>query len=170
MNNTTSVILKKPTIVSLLFDLLALTFIFFVPAISHMLSVPVYLIEPMRIMLILALVHTNRTNAYILAIGLPLFSFLVSSHPVFLKMILIAAELSLNVWLFYLLRKHTSAFFAVLGSVLLSKVAYYIVKFGLLNFALLQGNLISTPLYIQLIMTFIFSGYAWLLLRNKTYN
>ena len=170
MNNSNAVNLVQSSLKSVLLNMLAVTFIFFVPALSHLLNVPVYLIEPMRIMLILALVHTTRTNAYILAIGLPLFSFLVSSHPVLAKMILIAAELSLNVWLFYVIRKRANAFVAVFTSVILSKVAYYLVKFFLLNFALLKGGLISTPVYIQLIMTLIFSAYAWLLLRNKAEN
>ncbi len=155
---------------SVLLNIVAVTFIFFVPALSHLFSLPVYLIEPMRIMLILAMVHTNRTNAYVLAVGLPLFSFLVSSHPVFAKMILIAAELSLNVFLFYLLRKKTNVFLSVMGSVVLSKLAYYIVKFALLQFALLKGGLVGIPIYIQVIMTLIFSTYAWIILRNQVKN
>jgi len=155
---------------SILLNIVAVTFIFFVPALSHMLSLPVYLIEPMRIMLILAMVHTNRANAYVLAVGLPLFSFLVSSHPVFAKMILIAAELSLNVYLFYLLRKKTNVFLSAMGSVVLSKLAYYIVKFALLQFALLKGGLVGIPIYMQVIMTLIFSTYAWIILKNQVKN
>jgi hypothetical protein len=170
MDNTTSVKSLASSWRTVLLDMMAITFIFFVPALSHMLNVPVYLIEPMRIMLILALVHTSKTNAYILAIGLPLFSFLVSAHPVFMKMVLIAAELSLNVWLFYILKKRMNIFFAVMSSVLLSKVAYYVAKFALLNFALLKGGLISTPIYIQAVMTLVFSAYAWVLLRNQAQN
>ena len=87
---------SRKTLNYVLFDILALTFIYFVPTISHMLSFPLYLIEPMRIALILALVHTTKKNAYIIAITLPLFSFLVSAHPVFYKMMLISGELVID--------------------------------------------------------------------------
>lgn len=170
MNQSSPSIQLNSVVKSILLNIIAVTFIFFVPALSHMLSVPLYLIEPMRVMLILAMVHTNRSNAYILALGLPLFSFLVSSHPVAAKMVLIAAELSLNVFLFYLLRKKTDVFLSVMGSVVLSKLAYYIVKFAFLQFALLKGGLVGIPIYMQVIMTLIFSTYAWIILRNKVKN
>src|SRR6056297_3145024 len=86
-----------------LFDLAAIAFIYFIPAISHMLSIPLYLLEPMRIILILALVHTHKVNAYVLAATLPFFTFLVSGHPILPKAFLISAELVLNVFLFFTL-------------------------------------------------------------------
>ena len=90
---------------SIVLDIFALAFIYFVPTISHLLNIPLYLIEPMRIMLILAIVHTSKKNAYIIALTLPLFSFLVSAHPNIFKVLLITAELVLNVWLFFELSK-----------------------------------------------------------------
>lgn len=167
MNRSSTLDLAAQPIRSLILNIIAVTFIFFVPAISHLLKLPVYLIEPMRVMLVLAMVHTNRTNAYILALGLPVFSFLVSGHPIFFKMVLIAAELSFNVWLFYRFRNHMNAFFAVFSSIIISKAAYYLIKFGLISFVVLQERLISTPLYFQLITVSFFSLYAWLILRNK---
>ncbi len=93
----------KPLVRNITFDILALLFIYLVPTFSHLISIPIYLYEPMRIMLILAMVHTTRRNAYIITLTLPLFSFIVSFHPVFLKSILIAGELALNVALFFYL-------------------------------------------------------------------
>ena len=153
----------------MLFDILALTFIYFVPAISHMLSFPLYLIEPMRIALILALVHTTKRNAYIIAITLPLFSFLVSAHPVFYKMMLISGELVINVWLFYfILSKTKNAFVSILSSIVLSKAVYYLAKFIAIALILKTSeSLISTSLYIQVATTIVFSVYLGLMLRNR---
>jgi hypothetical protein len=158
---------SKQNVKSVLFDIAALAFIYFVPAISHLLSLPVYLIEPMRLMLILALVHTTKQNAYIIALSLPLFSFLISAHPVLPKMILISFELVLNVFLFFaLLKKLDNTFLAVLVSIILSKLVYYVLKFALIKLTLIDSGLISTPIVIQVIMVFIFSSYLYSFYRK----
>lgn len=162
MNSANTTSLNRINIKSIIFDIVAITFIYFIPALSHLLNLPVYLIEPMRLMLILALVHTTKQNAYIIAVTLPLFSFIISAHPVLPKMILIAFELSLNVFLFYLLlKKFKNTFLPVLLSIIGSKVVYYIIKFGLIQLAVLKSGLISTPIFIQLIMTLLFSTYLF---------
>jgi hypothetical protein len=168
MNSLNLSINRKETLITSLLNVMALAFIYFTPALSHVLNLPIYLIEPMRLMLILALVHTNKRNAYLLAFTLPMFSFMVSGHPVFAKMLLISFELALNVFLFYFISKRSrSVLFAALGSIIFSKAAYYLVKFGLLQLLLLNGKLVSTPLFIQLITTLIFSFYCYLILRGN---
>lgn len=160
---------SKQNVLSALFDIVALAFIYFVPAISHLLSLPVYLIEPMRLMLILALVHTTKQNAYIIALSLPLFSFLISTHPVLPKMILISFELVLNVFLFYFfVNKFKNTFLPVLLSIIISKLVYYIIKFGFIKLAVIESGLVSTPLIIQLIMMLVFSGYVALLFKKHS--
>lgn len=168
MKNTAVLSTGAVTIRSILIDVFALAFIYFVPALSHLLALPVYFIEPMRLMLIIALAHTSRKNAFIIAATLPLFSFIVSAHPNIVKMLLITGELMLNVWLFYyILKRSKNVFVSMLSSIILSKAAYYLAKFGLLSMVILQGNLVSTPLYIQFITTFVFSGYIFLIMRKK---
>jgi len=153
---------------SIVFDLIALLAIYIVPAISHLLSLPVYYIEPMRIMLILAIVHTSRKNAYLIALTLPLFSFLISAHPSLVKTSLITGELILNVWFFYLLsEKLSNKTLSIFLSIIASKIFYYLAKLLLINFTLLSGNLISTPLYIQIVLLFVFSGYVYLIIGRK---
>ncbi len=44
-------------------------------------------------MLILAIAHTSRKNAYLIALTLPLFSLLISAHPSLIKTSLITGEL-----------------------------------------------------------------------------
>ncbi len=168
MANTISLSRSQVSIRSILIDLAGLAFIYFVPTLSHLAGLPIYLLEPMRIMLILAMAHTTRQNAYILALTLPLFSFVVSMHPVFAKTLLITGELVFNVWLFYfLVKKFNNQFVAMFSSILLSKTAYYLVKFMLISFVVLEGNLVSTPLLLQFVMTFVFSGYIYLIFRRR---
>jgi len=148
---------------SILFDLTALVAIYLVPAISHLFSFPVYYLEPIRMMLILAIVHTTRKNAYLIALTLPLFSLLISAHPSLVKSSLITGELLLNVWLFFFLsEKLSNKMFGMFISIILSTIFYYLIKLIMINTALISGNLISTPLYIQIIMLFVFSGYVYL--------
>ena len=162
--------LSKPVMVrSFIINSAALVLIYFTPALSHLLNFPLYLIEPMRLMVILAMVHGSRSNAYLLALTLPLFSYAVSAHPVFYKMLLISAELTLNVWLFYLLNNRLkNSFIAMIGGILLSKVAYYVVKAILISFAVAGPGLFSTPVWIQFITTLIFGVYATIVLTKKS--
>lgn len=152
----------------LLFDLAAIAFIYFVPAISHMLNVPLYLLEPMRIILILAMVHTHKMNAYVLAATIPFFTFLVSGHPILPKAFLISGELVLNVFLFFaLLRFFKVKFTAIVASIVLSKMAYYLLKFALIQAAVLEMGLVTTPIWIQLVMTIVFGSYVAFFFRKK---
>lgn len=168
MENVSSVLIGKSKIKIYIFDLIAVAAIYLVPSLSHLLNFPVYLIEPMRLVIILALVHTSRANAFTIAVTLPLFSFLISSHPSLVKASLMTTELVLNVFLFFVLYKNFSnKFLVAITSILLSKIYYYLIKIFLINFALLGGDLFATPVYIQIIMTIIFSTYVYFALRNK---
>ena len=163
MENTSVHPLSISKIKYIIFNLLALLFIYLVPAISHLLSFPVYYLEPMRIMLILAIVHTSRKNAYLIALTLPLFSMLISAHPALVKTSLITGELLLNVWLFFFFEKMSNKTLAIFLSIIVSKIFYYLVKFILITSVLMSGDLISTPMYIQILMLFVFSGYIFLM-------
>jgi hypothetical protein len=44
---------------------------------------------------------------------------------------------------------------------------YYFVKFFLINSVLMSGELISTPIYIQLIMLVVFSSYIYLMSSDR---
>ena len=164
--NSTAILTEKNTD-SIIFDLFALIVITLVPPLSHMFSIPFYMIDPMRIMLVLAFVHTSKRNAYILAMLLPLFSFLISTNTVMIKMILIGSELSINVWLFYFLQKKlNNDFMSMLLSILLSKIYYYPMKLGLIATGLLNGIFFDTPFYLQAIVAFALSLYTFLILEK----
>jgi len=169
MNNSaasTSTISWNTHVKPALLDITAIAFIYFMPALSHMLGIKLYLMEPMRLMLVLAMVHTNRKNAFLLAVTLPMFSFLVSSHPVFVKTFLISIELVVNVALFFFLVKKMHTLPAIFLSIWLSKIFYYGLKFIALELLLLRGALIGTPLLIQLATSAAFSIYLFMFFRQ----
>lgn len=142
----------------LLLDAGALAFIYFVPALTHLLNVPVYLFEPMRIMLFIAIAFSSRNNTYLIALSLPVFSYLISSHPSIIKTGLITVELSINVFLYFsLVGVLGNKFSAAFLSIMFSKIIYYLLKFALISFAFMEGDLISTPVYIQLIVATVLS-------------
>lgn len=146
-----SVIARDKAVGIGLTDAAAVLFVFAVPALSHLTSVPFYLLDPMRMAVLGALLFSkNWKNALVLALALPLFSFAVSGHPVYPKFLLIAAELSVNVLLFAWLSRKMNAGIAAFASILLSKVLYYGFKAAVLSAGLLQADLISTTIWWQL--------------------
>src|SRR3989304_559737 len=152
MENVNSIFIDKGRIKTYIFDLLAITAIYLIPSFSHLLSFPVYLIEPMRLVIILAVIHTSRTNAYLIAITLPVFSFLVSAHPSLIKSGLITAELLLNVFLFYQLSKNFSnKFLVAVFSILLRKSYYYIITFRTPLGFIPTSQSFGSPVYIQIV-------------------
>ncbi len=143
---------------AIILDTAAILVITFLPAISHLISIPLYLFEPMRVILVLSIMFTSRRNTYLIALALPLFSYLISAHPAFVKLFLISSELLLNIYLFSLLEKKTGNIFAsLLTAILIGKVYYYILKAGLISVGLLKGELVSTPVYLQLIIALVMS-------------
>jgi len=151
---------------TILIDFLAITFIYFLPALSHLTSLPLYLIEPMRLAVIFCLVHTNRKNAFIIAVTIPLFSLVVSSHPAILKSALITIELMINLFLFYFLIEKTNKFVSMFLSIVLSKIVYYSAKFMFIQINLIDGELVSTPLIIQWLVVIGISLYAALIYKR----
>ena len=168
MQNITAVNSSVYQVKTYIYDFLAVLFIYLVPTVSHLLSFPLYIFDPMRIVVILALIHTNRKNTYLIALTLPLFSFLIAGHPVGLKSLLITAELTLNIWLFIQLSKFVSNSFLVMFiSIVFAKFFYYSIKYVLVSSALLTGTLVDTSLFIQLAVALFISMYCYILFRKK---
>ena len=155
-----------------LWDLVIVGLFYMVPTLSHLTSIPFYRFEPMRCVLLINLLLTgNKKNAYIMAVTLPLFSFFVGGHPVFAKAILMAAELSANVFLFDILsRKSQNAAIAMFLSIVASKVFYYIVKFGIISIGLLEGPMVATGLLTQLIVAVVLSVTFWKFSERVVYK
>ncbi len=162
MGNTLTIDGSKSNTKSILLDLIALAVVYFVPTLTHLLNLPLYLFEPIRIMLILSIVHTKKVNAFALALSLPLFSFAVAGHPVFFKMLIISAEMALNVWLFYVISKEIkSTFLAMVLSIALSKLVYYAIQYIFIVTSLLTWQEVEHPILPQVIVVFALSGYVY---------
>ncbi|HCY78065.1 MAG TPA: hypothetical protein DHV28_19335 [Ignavibacteriales bacterium] len=154
-----------------LIDFSLLLLIYFLPAISHLFAFPVYYLDPMRIAMAVALIHTSKKNAYLIALTLPLFSFLISSHPQLVKSFLLSAELFINLTLFFLLKdKLKNVFTSLLLSIFISKAVYYSIKFILIYYMMLNDKLFSTPIYYQLISAIMVSSYVYVINKNSAKN
>lgn len=168
MENTLTLITNKERIKTLVFDILCIAVMFFVPAVSHLSKIPLYLLEPLRIMIILALLHTRKENAYIMAVALPVFSYLVSGHPFFGKMIVICLEMLLNIGLFYLIaRIIKNNFISMTLAIIISKGFYYFCQYVFLREFLTKYNIGEHSFYIQGLVAIGLSLYAYLIIRRK---
>ena len=147
----TTTIIKKAWPIALL-DILALALVYFMPAMAHLTSIPFYVIEPFRLMILVSLVvMNNKHNALLLAVTLPLFSFIIATHPLFAKTMLISIEMVFNVLVYsWLIKKINKPFWVILISIVVSKAGYYLLKYGFISMGLLSMSLISTSLLVQL--------------------
>jgi hypothetical protein len=152
----------------IIYDFIALIVIYLTPTFSHILNFPVYYLDPMRLMLFLVIIHTNKRNSYLIAATLPLVSFIFSSHPVFIKSLTMSVELLLNVWLYYEFSKFIgNKLVPAALSIIASKVVYYAVKYLLISFALISTDIISTPLYFQIAVVLLISAYAFFMIPQN---
>jgi len=168
MQNIFAFSFKSKRVGYLITDTIIITFIFLIPALSHLTSIPFYLFEPMRLAAIFCIINTNRTNSLVIAFILPFCSFMISSHPEFIKGIVMSLELIINVALFYSLNKMLkNKFFIMLLSIIFAKLFYYASKISLLSLGLLKGSLFATPLWIQVVIIILLSIYAAIFFKNK---
>lgn len=148
---------------NLLFDLGSILLIYFVPEISRLLDIKLYLFEPMRVIIIIAMIHTSKENAYTLAVLLPAASLFFSNHPSVIKTLILSGDLLLNIFLYYsLIKFKINKFLLMSMCIIASKLAYYLAKYLLIQFSVLKGHLIATPLYIQILIVIILSSYVYL--------
>ena len=170
-----AIISKAFSVKNLLVDTILLSLVYFIPALSHLCPVPIYLLDPMRLVLLTGLLLTrNNFNAYFLAFTIPVFSSLLIGHPPIVKAILISIELSINVLLFLQLlnKPKLQVHVALFLSIILSKMVYYALKFILIKSGILDSELLSTPLLYQIVtvtlITFVFSTIWMKVNSNKT--
>lgn len=148
------------TALSAIVDVVLLMVVYFLPSIVHTFPFPIYYMEPMRVALFLSILLLNdRRNAYLLAFTLPLFSYIVSGHPVVVKNMLMAIELSSNV---FILNKLTdrglNVFMACVVSIVGSKMIYYVMKLAVIQLGLLSASMVATPIIYQIGVTFVISA------------
>jgi len=168
MKTVTPALERKNIRKAMIIDTTALICIGCSSALAHVFDWPLYMLEPMRLMLIIALAHSSKANAYVLAFTLPIFSYLISGHPFLGKMLIITAELLINVFLFYsFVKLFRNTFSAMLFSIILSKLFCYLMYFWFFSFTFVMIE--STPVFLimQLLTSLIFSGYIGLVFRKQ---
>jgi hypothetical protein len=146
-------VLPKTLPRTILINAAILIAIYFIPALSHLAPFPLYLLDPMRIFMLAGYVLTRQnTNAYLLALTIPLFSSLLTGHPPLFKAILISIELTVNILVFVQLLNRTKLHIALVlfVSIIGSKLLYYALKFACINYGFVEGDLITTDLWMQL--------------------
>ncbi len=151
-------------------DMVIFICIFFIPALSHMAPFPLYLMDPMRILLFTGYLLTRQNaNTLLLALAIPLFSSLVTGHPPLFKAILISIELTVNLLLFMKLISNTKLHIALslFLSIIMSKLVYYGLKLAFISFGLIDGELVTTNLWMQLATT-VFVSVLFYLIWTKT--
>lgn len=163
--------IKTKAIKTIIVDLCLLTFIYYVPTLAHAFRAPIYMFEPMRVALFMAvLLLRDRRNAFLLAITLPLFSFMVSGHPIAVKNLIMSIELFVNIFLLYkLIDLRVGQMLSCFISILVSKVVYYGMKILAINVGLLAAKTIDTPIYIQLFVA-VFLSILFVFINNKNIN
>jgi len=140
----------------LLTDIFIVTGILVLPIISHGLSIPFYLFEPMRLAVVYILFFDSKYHAYRLAIMLPILSYTLSGHPLLFKALLISIELCIQVFTINYLKKIIIILPLTLSaSIFISKLSYYFLKWFFIQFNFINTTLISTNLTFQLIPVFI---------------
>jgi len=139
---------------ALLLDFGLLAAIYLLPSLSHLLALPLYQLEPMRLALIVALLFSHRANAYLVAITLPLASAWITGHPEPLKAALMAIEFGVLISAYGWLKRDRKApaFLALAGGIVLGKLVYYGLKSAALAAGWLSGSLVTTPWTAQLIL------------------
>ena len=153
---------------SLILDIVALVVVFLTPEIGQYTHLPFWMIEPIRLMVVLSIAHSTRANSYLLALVLPVFSWALTGHPEFIKMLVMTGEIAVNVFLFYLLiRQINSAFQSMIISIALSKILCYSIYLLFFSQMFIQEETEPAFLIAQLISTLVFSLYVYWVSRKK---
>lgn len=125
----------------------------------------------MRVIIVFAIVHTSKENTYIMAVLLPAISYIFSSHPSVIKTFILSGDLLINIFLYFNLTKLKINKFLIMSvCIVASKIVYYLAKYLLIHFLVLKGKLIATPIYIQIMIVIILSGYVYLLDKVSLIN
>jgi hypothetical protein len=163
--------LRKTMLRDVVIDFIALTTILLLPAAAHLTGIPLYMMEPMRLMLVISVAHGTRTNSLLLALVLPAFSYLVSGHPELIKMIIISGELVLNVILFYyFIKRWGRPMISMLSAIFISKFFCYLLYWPIFSWSFVKEEAQPLFLIVQVITSLIFSFYIMVILKNKKYE
>lgn len=134
-----------------------------VPALSHLLSLPLYWLNPMLWVLLLGMVLVrDRRNGYFLALLLPLFSMLVVGMPTPAKALCMVAEYAMVVFVYGRFQAWKGHLVGTMGTLLVSmlcgKVVYYLLKAIVLTPAVLVGTPVLVQVLVMLASALVFAA------------
>lgn len=160
--NMTTTVRKVTTLAGL--DAVLLAAACLIPAASHVLAFPLYMLNPMLALLLVGiLMGRDWRNALALAVLMPLVSSLVVGMPAAPKMVCMMAELAVVAGVFSLLARRWSALPAVLVAVLGGKLVYYALKVLILA----PATLVGTEWWIQLGAVLVWGGLFAIIYNRK---
>ncbi|MBO4752640.1 MAG: hypothetical protein J5526_07875 [Bacteroidales bacterium] len=139
-----------------------------IPAMSHLLALPLYMLNPMLMVVVAGMLLVNsRWNAYLLALVVPFVTCLVAGMPTPLGALCMVCEYAAVVTVFGLMARRNSGFWWVFGSILTAvlagKVVYYLAKWILLR----PEQLIGTSLVWQTVSVLAIAAVFALLWYRK---
>lgn len=135
-----------------------------VPAVSHLLALPLYMLNPMLALLLVGLlIGRDWRNALVLAVLMPLVSSLVTGMPAAPKMVCMMAELATVATMFGWLQRKWAVLPAVLTAVLAGKAVYYALKAVVIAPAVLVG----TAWWMQLGAVVLWCGLFTLVYKSR---
>ena len=145
-------------------DAVLLTFACLIPAASHLLVVPLYMLNPMLALLLAGmLAGKDWRNGLLLAVLMPVVSCMVTGMPAPAKMVCMVAELATVAALFGVLARRWKVLPAVLTAVLAGKGVYYALKALVMAPAVLVG----TAWWMQIAAVLLWGGLFALLYKRK---
>lgn len=148
---------------ALAIDIMAVCVVVFMGDLSAFFKVPLYQYDLMRLLVILSIAFTPRWNGFLLAFLLPLISWYFGGHPHFLKSGLMMVELLVNVWLFwFLFERIRFSLLSMILAILFSKLLYYTLKYLFITQGWISGELVSTPVDLQLITGLLYSVFIFI--------
>jgi hypothetical protein len=135
-----------------------------VPSVSHLLALPLYMLNPMLALLLVGLlIGRDWRNAMVLAVLMPLVSCLVTGMPAAPKMVCMMAELATVATMFGWLQRKWAVLPAVLTAVLAGKAVYYALKAVVIAPAVLVG----TAWWMQLGAVVLWCGLFTLVYKSR---
>ena len=156
--------IKTKTITrTVILDASLVTMACLIPAASHLLAVPLYMLNPMLALLLAGIaLGKDWRNGLALAVLLPAVSCLLTGMPAADKMVCMMAELLTVAGLFAQFSNRWKTLPAVLTAVVAGKVVYYVLKAVIIAPAVLVG----TAWWMQLGAVLVWCGLFALLYKR----
>jgi hypothetical protein len=157
MMNTIKPTQTKPLTSIVLADAALVAAACLIPAVSHLVALPIYWLNPMLALLLAGiLIGKDWRNTLLLAVLMPLASCLIAGMPAAPKMVCMIAELAVVALTFHAFEKRSFSKMGVLTAVLLSVVAGRVVYYALK--ALIIAPVIGTAWWMQLLAVLLWGG------------